>query len=289
MTFPVLLGTFPTTSSGLKATTTLSNGVRLPWLGLGVFQVPADNDAADAVRAALDIGYRHIDTAALYRNERGVGRAVRESGIPRREIFVTTKAWNDDIRAGRVEAACAESLKRLGLDYVDLYLLHWPIKGRHAEAWRAMEQLYRAGLAKAIGVSNYMIPHLEELLTAAEVPPVVNQIEFHPYLQSKPLHEFCRQRDIRLTAWSPLMQAGPLLRDPVLAGIARKHQKTVAQVILRWDLQLGVVTIPKSVHPARIAENADIFDFELDAADMSVIAALDRNRRNGADPFTFTF
>jgi diketogulonate reductase-like aldo/keto reductase len=289
MTFPVLLGTFPTTSSGLKATTTLNNGVRMPWLGLGVFQVPADADAAAAVGSALQQGYRHIDTAALYRNERGVGRAVRESGIPRGEIFVTTKVWNDDIRAGRIEQACADSLKKLGLDYVDLYLLHWPIKGKHHEAWRAMEKIYRSGQAKAIGVSNYMIPHLDELLPAAEILPVVNQIEFHPYLQSKPLHQYCRQRDIRLTAWSPLMQAGPLLRDPVLTGIARKHDKTVAQVILRWDLQLGVVTIPKSVRPERIAENADIFDFELDAADMSVIAALDRNRRNGADPFTFTF
>jgi diketogulonate reductase-like aldo/keto reductase len=289
MTFPVLLGTFPTTQSGLKATTTLSNGVRMPWLGLGVFQVPSDADAAAAVGAALQLGYRHIDTAALYRNERGVGRAVRDSGIPRNEIFVTTKAWNDDIRAGRIEQAFADSLKKLGLDYVDLYLLHWPIKGRHREAWRAMETVYRSGQARAIGVSNYMIPHLDELLPAAEVPPAVNQIEFHPYLQSKPLHDYCRQRDIRLTAWSPLMQAGPLLRDPVLTGIARKHDKTVAQVVLRWDLQLGVVTIPKSVHPGRMAENAAVFDFELDAADMSVIAALDSNRRNGADPFTFTF
>jgi diketogulonate reductase-like aldo/keto reductase len=289
MSFPVLLGTFPTRAAGLKADTTLSNGVRMPWLGLGVFQVPNDTDAADAVRAALDAGYRHIDTAALYRNERGVGRAVRESGISREEIFVTTKVWNDDIRAGRIEAAATESLKRLGLDYVDLFLLHWPIKSLHQQSWRAMEKVYRAGQAKAIGVSNYMIPHLEELLPSAEVPPAVNQIEFHPYLQSKPLHHYCRSRDIRLTAWGPLMQAGPLLRDPVLTGIARKHEKTIAQVVLRWDLQLGVATIPKSVRPARIAENADIFDFELDDADMSVIAALDSNRRNGADPFNFTF
>lgn len=289
MSFPVLLGTFPTMAAGLKATTTLSNGVRMPWLGLGVFQVPDDGDAAEAVGAALQAGYRHIDTAALYRNERGVGRAVKASGIPRGEIFVTTKVWNDDIRAGRIEAACEDSLKRLGLDYVDLYLLHWPIKDRHAAAWRAMETIYRAGRAKAIGVSNYMIPHLEELLPAAKVPPAVNQIEFHPYLQSKALHAFCRERDIRLTAWSPLMQAGPLLRDPVLTGLARKHGKTVAQVVLRWDLQVGVVTIPKSVRPERIVENAAIFDFELDDADLSVIAALDSNRRNGADPFNFGF
>lgn len=289
MAFPVLLGTFPTTSAGLRSTTSLSHGGPMPWLGLGVFQVPDDDDAATAVRTALSLGYRHIDTAALYRNERGVGRALRESGVPREEVFVTTKVWNDDIRAGRVEAACEESLRRLGLDYVDLYLLHWPIKGRHAESWRAMEKIHRAGRARAIGVSNYMVPHLEQLLPEAEIVPAVNQIEFHPYLQSKALHEFCRARDIRLTAWSPLMQAGPLLRDPVLTGIARKHGKTVAQVILRWDLQIGVVTIPKSVRPERLAENADIFDFELDAADLAVIAALDSNRRNGADPFNFTF
>lgn len=289
MSFPILLGTFPTTSAGLRSSTTLSHGGRLPWLGLGVFQIPDNDEAERVVRTALDLGYRHIDTAALYRNERGVGRAIRESGIPREEIFLTTKVWNDDIRAGRVEAACQESLRKLGLDYVDLYLLHWPIKGRHQVSWRAMEKLQRAGLARAIGVSNYMVPHLEELLPAVEIAPAVNQIEFHPYLQSQELHAFCRERDIRLTAWSPLMQAGSLLRDPVLAGIARKHGKSVAQVVLRWDLQVGVVTIPKSVRPERLAENANIFDFELDATDLAAIAALDSNRRNGADPFNFGF
>jgi diketogulonate reductase-like aldo/keto reductase len=289
MAFPVLLGTFPTTATGLRSGTRLSHGGVMPWLGLGVFQIPDDADAEKVVHQALDLGYRHIDTAALYHNERGVGRAIRESGIPREEIFLTTKVWNADIRAGRIEEACDESLRRLGLDYVDLYLLHWPIKGRHVQSWRAMEAIQRSGRARAIGVSNYMIPHLEEILAAAEIVPAVNQIEFHPYLQSKPLHEFCRARDIRLTAWSPLMQAGPLLRDPVLTGIARKHGRTVAQVILRWDLQIGVAAIPKSAHPARLAENAAVFDFELDAADISVIAALDCNRRNGADPFNFNF
>jgi len=289
MGYPILSGTFPNVAAGLRARTTLNNGQTMPWLGLGVYQVPNDDDATRTVRTALDHGYRHVDTAALYHNERGVGRALRESGIPREEIFLTTKVWNDDIRAGRIEQACHASLQRLGLDYVDLYLLHWPIKGIHRESWRAMEKLHRAGKARTIGVSNYLIPHLEELLPTAEILPAVNQIEFHPYLQSKTLHDYCRARDIRLTAWSPLMQAGPLLRDPVLTGIARKHGKTIAQVILRWDLQVGVVTIPKSVHAERIAENANVFDFELDTADLAVIAALDAHRRNGPDPANFSF
>lgn len=289
MSFPSLTGIFPSSAAGLKATTTLNNGVLMPWFGLGVFQVPDDTDAAKAVTTAIDLGYRHIDTAALYHNERGVGQAIRNCGIPRSEIFVTTKVWNDDIRNDRIEAAFNESMRKLGLDYLDLYLLHWPIKGKHQSAWRTMEKLYRTGRIKAIGVSNYMIPHLDELLPGAEVVPAVNQIEFHPYLQSKPLHEYCRVRDIRLTAWSPLMQAGPLLNDAVLAGIARQHRKTVAQVVLRWDLQIGVVTIPKSVRRERIAENAAIFDFELSPEEMAAIAALDRGRRNGADPFNFSF
>ena len=289
MDYPFVAGTYPTPADGLRAVTTLNNGGRMPWLGLGVFQIPDDADAERAVRAAIDLGYRHFDTAALYGNERGVGKAVGECGLPRHELFVTTKVWNDDIRAGRIEAAFAESMQRLGLDSLDLYLLHWPIRGRHHESWRAMERLQRTGRVQAIGVSNYMIPHLEELLQGAEIVPAVNQIEFHPYLQSKPLHRFCRMRDIRLTAWSPLMQAGPLLADPVLKAIAKRHGRTVAQVVLRWDLQVGVVTIPKSVRPERMAENAAVFDFELDAAEMEAIAALDDDRRNGPDPFNFNF
>jgi len=289
MNFPHLTGTFPSVAVGLKSTTKLNNGVLMPWFGLGVFQVPDDADAAKAIRTALDLGYRHIDTAALYRNERGVGQAVRASGLPRSEIFVTTKVWNDDIRADRIEAAFEESMRKLGLDYLDLYLLHWPIKWKHRSAWLTMEKLYRTGRIKAIGVSNYMIPHLEELLPTAEILPAVNQIEFHPYLQSKPLHQYCRARDIRLTAWSPLMQAGPVLKDPVLTEIAKKHDKSVAQIVLRWDLQLGVITIPKSVHAQRIAENAALFDFVLTTEEMSAIDALDRNERHDADPFTFKF
>ena len=289
MSHPTLAGTFASTSEGLKATVSLNNGVRMPWVGLGVFQVPQDAEAAAACRAAFACGYRHIDTAALYRNERGVGQAVRDSGVPREQLFITTKVWNDDIRAGRIEAAFEQSLKLLGLDYLDLYLLHWPIKGRHRDAWRAMEQLSRTGRVKAIGVSNYMIPHLDELLATAEIVPAVNQFEFHPYLQSKPLVAHCRRHGIQVEAWSPLQQAGALLQDQTLAAIAKKHGRTVAQIILRWDVQGGVITIPKSVRPQRIAENAGIFDFALTAAEMAAIDALDRNARNGADPFKFNF
>ncbi len=286
---PHLAGTFSTTADGLKATTRLNNGVAMPWLGLGVFQMPGDDATAKAVQAALAGGYRSVDTAALYRNERGVGQAIRASGVPRAGLFVTTKVWNDDMRSNRVEKAFGQSLHLLGLEYVDLYLLHWPVKGSIVPSWRALEKLYGAGRIKAIGVSNFMIPHLDELLAAAEVVPAVNQIEFHPYLQSKPLVAYCQQRGIQVEAWSPLMQAGALLADPTLAGIARNHGKTVAQVVLRWDVQSGVVTIPKSVRPQRIAENAAIFDFELSAAEMSAVGALDRNERNGADPFNFNF
>ncbi len=284
-----LSGTFPTTTEGLKATVLLNNGVHMPWLGFGVFQIPQDAEAAAAVRAAIALGYRSIDTAALYHNERGVGLAIRECGVPRGEIFVTTKVWNDDMRADRVEAAFEESMRKLGLDYLDLYLLHWPVKGKLVPSWRVLEKLHRAGRIRAIGVSNYMIPHLDELLAAAEIVPAVNQIELHPYLQSKPLVAHCRKNGIVLEAWSPLMQAGEILRDRTLAGIAKKHGKTVAQVILRWDVQSGVVAIPKSIQPQRIAENSGIFDFALTETEMTAIAALDRNERNGPDPLNFNF
>jgi diketogulonate reductase-like aldo/keto reductase len=281
--------TFAHQADGLQAAVTLNNGVKMPWFGLGVFQINGDAETDQAVRSAIAAGYRSIDTAALYGNERGVGQAVAGCGVPREQLFVTTKVWNDDMRRDRVLAAFDRSLQLLGLEYVDLYLLHWPIKGKIVPSWRVLEEVLRSGRAKAIGVSNYMIPHLEELLAAAEIVPAVNQIEYHPYLQSKPLHEFCRARGIRLEAWSPLMQAGAILREPALAEIARCHGKTVAQVILRWDLQNGVVTIPKSVRAERIRENADVFDFALSADEMRTIAALDRSQRSSADPFNFNF
>jgi len=283
-----LSGLFPRTE-GLRATVTLNNGVRMPWFGLGVFQIAGDTNTEMVVRMALEHGYRSVDTAALYGNERGVGRAVRGAGVPREQLFVTTKVWNDDMRRDRVELAFDQSRRRLGLDYVDLFLLHWPIAGKITASWQALEKLHRAGKVKAIGVSNFMPKHLDELLAAAEVVPAVNQIEFHPYLQSKALADYCRAKGIQLEAWSPLMQGGALLQDPALTAIAAAHGKTVAQVILRWDIQGGVVTIPKSVQPRRLAENAGIFDFSLTDAEMTTIAALDRNQRSGADPYHFNF
>jgi len=288
MTPPAVPAALPP-AEGLKVTTRLNNGVRMPWLGLGVFQVAGDAAAETAVRTAIEQGYRSIDTAALYGNERGVGRAIRAAGVPRDQLFVTTKVWNDDMRRDRVEAAFEESRRKLGLDYVDLYLLHWPVAGKITPSWQALERLHRAGRIRAIGVSNHLIPHLDELLAAAEVVPAVNQIEFHPYLQSRPLVEYCRAKGIQVEAWSPLMQAGAILHDPVLGGIAARHGKTAAQVILRWEVQGGVVTIPKSVHAARLAENADIFDFALSGEEMQAIAALDCGRRHGADPANFRF
>lgn len=284
-----MTGTFSSIAEGLKISTALNNGVRMPWLGLGVWQVKSDAETKEVVSAAIKLGYRSIDTAKIYGNERGVGQAIRASGVPREQFFITTKVWNDDIRAGRVEAAFEQSLKLLELDYLDLYLVHWPITGKIVPTWKAMERLQRAGRVRAIGVSNHLRPHLDELLPAAEIVPAVNQIEFHPYLQSKPLVEHCRAAGICVEAWSPLMQGGDLLQDPILTELAKRHGRTVAQIILRWNVQGGVVTIPKSAKPHRLAENAGIFDFELTAAEMTAIDALDRNRRCGSDPLSFDF
>lgn len=267
----------------------LQGGTPMPWLGLGVWQSGSDAETERAVRTALECGYRSIDTAKIYGNERGVGRAIRGSGVPRAEVFVTTKVWNDDVRADRVPEAFDDSLRLLELDYVDLYLVHWPITGKIVKAWRAMEQIAASGRARTIGVSNHLLPHLQELLAASKIVPAVNQIEFHPYLQSRPLVDFCRSNQIQIEAWSPLGHGGPLLQDATLAEIARRHRKTVAQVILRWDLQKRVVTIPKSVHPQRIVENAQVFDFTLSPTDVAAIDGLDRDHRYGSDPANFAF
>ncbi len=261
----------------------------MPWLGLGVWQMKGDAETERLVRAAIEFGYRSIDTAKIYGNERGVGRAVRFCGVPREQLFITTKVWNDDNRAGRIEAALERSLDLLGLDYVDLYLVHWPIPGKIVSTWKQMEKLLENGRVKAIGVSNHLRVHLDELLASADVVPAVNQLEFHPYLQSKPLLAFCHEHGIQPQAWSPLMSGGDVLRDPTLLRIAERHRKTVAQVILRWNVQGGVVTIPKTARPARMAENAGIFDFALGDEDMNAIAALDRNQRSGPDPMQVTF
>lgn len=286
---PSLSGSFASNAEGLRDTATLNNGVKMPWLGLGVYQINGDRETADVVRTAIQLGYRSIDTAALYGNERGVGEGVCSSGVPREELFITTKVWNDDMRRGRVEEAFEQSFSRLGLEYIDLYLLHWPVARRIVPSWKELEKLYMAGRVKAIGVSNHMVQHLEELLREAEIVPAVNQIEFHPYLRSSPLLEFCAAKGIQMEAWSPLMQAGAILKDPTLIGIAKKHGKSVAQVILRWEIQSGVITIPKSTRTARIRENGDVFGFELSAEEMSAIDRLDKAKRSGADPYHFSF
>ncbi|WP_027409994.1 aldo/keto reductase [Anoxybacteroides tepidamans] len=272
----------------IKACTTLSNGVTMPWLGLGVYKVQNGEEVINAVRTALEIGYRHIDTAAFYENEEGVGQAVRESGIPREQLFITTKVWNSDQGYETTLKAFETSLKKLGLEYVDLYLVHWPVKGKYKETYKALEKIYKDGRARAIGVSNFHIHHLEDLLAECEIKPMVNQVEYHPRLTQKELHAFCKQHGIQLEAWSPLMR-GALLEEPTLIDIGRKYGKTPAQVILRWDLQNEVVTIPKSITPERIKENADIFDFELTAEEMERIDSLNLNKRSGADPDNFNF
>ncbi len=281
--------TFFSPQEGLKAAVALNQGGEIPWFGLGVYQLPNDSSTVKLVRSAIAQGYRSIDTAKIYENERSVGEAIRECGVKREEIFVTTKLWNDDMRSGEVGAAFERSLKLLGLDYVDLYLLHWPVKGSIVRSWRVLEKLQRSGRIKAIGVSNHLREHLEELLASAEIVPAVNQIEFHPRLQSRALVEFCQEKGIVVEAWSPLMQGGEVLRDPVLKEIARAHGKTVAQVILRWILQAGVVAIPKSAREERVRENADIFDFALSESEMAAIRGLDRGQRVGPDPASFDF
>lgn len=268
--------------------TLLNNGLKMPWLGFGVFKMKDDSEVGPAVRRALAAGYRSIDTASVYGNERGVGRAIRESGVPRNEIFLTTKVWNDDQRKHRTREAFAESLERLGTDYVDLYLIHWPVKDCYRETWVELQEIHRSGRARAIGVSNFLIPHLEDLLREGQAVPAVNQVEFHPWLVQPELRRFCRDRQIQFEAWSPLMQ-GQVANVPLLRELAQKHGRTPAQIVLRWNLQHEVVTIPKSSNPERIVENSRIFDFALTPADMDLLDALDESKHLGPDPANFDF
>jgi diketogulonate reductase-like aldo/keto reductase len=265
-------------------TITLNNGVTMPQLGFGVFQVP-DAEATDAVTTALRAGYRSIDTAALYRNESGVGRAIAQSGLRRDELFVTSKVWNSDQGYDSTLRAYDASLSRLGLDFLDLYLIHWPTpkRGRYPETWRALEKLLGDGRVRAIGVSNFRPAHLQRLFDEFDVVPAVNQVELHPRLQQPELREFDAAHGIATEAWAPLAQS-VVLDDPVLSAIAQRLGVTTAQVVLRWHLQIGNVVIPKSVTPARIVANIDLFGFELSDEDMKQIADLDRGRRIGADP-----
>jgi len=272
----------------LRSTVKLNNGVRMPWVGLGVFLSPAGQETESAVRWALELGYRHIDTASAYDNEQDVGRALQASGVDRGEIFVTTKVWNADQGYESCLKACDESRRKLGLDTLDLYLVHWPVKGKYRETWRAMEKLYSQGKARAIGVSNFLVHHLQDLLKAAEVVPAVNQVEFHPFLLQRPLLDFGRANGIRHEAWSPLTR-GSLLAHELIAELAGKYRRTNAQILLRWDLQHEVVTIPKSVHRERIEENSRLFDFQLSVEDMARLDGLDQGKRIGPDPDNFNF
>lgn len=274
--------------SSINDCTLLNNGLKMPWLGFGVFKVKDGPEVEQAVRCALDIGYRSIDTASVYGNERGVGKAIRESGIPREELFLTTKVWNSDQRKRRTLAAFQESLERLETDYLDLYLVHWPVGGDYQETWKVMEEIYQSGRAKSIGVSNFLIHHLEDILSDCQVVPSTNQMEFHPYLVQPELLRFCQSHKIQMEAWSPLMQ-GQIVSVPAIQKIAKTYNKSTAQVALRWNLQHEVVTIPKSVNPSRIKENTQIFDFELSEADMDVLDSLDQGKHFGPDPDNFNF
>lgn len=278
--------------TSLQSRTKLNNGIEMPWMGLGVFKVEEGPDTIESVKTAIINGYRSIDTAAVYQNEEGVGSGIKEGikveGISREDLFITSKVWNADLGYESTLAAYETSLKKLGLDYLDLYLIHWPVAGKYKKAWKALETIYKEKRVKAIGVSNFQIHHLEDLMAGATVKPVINQVEYHPMLTQKELLSFCQKHEIQLEAWSPLMQ-GQLLDHPVLKKIAEKHQKSVAQVILRWDLQTGVITIPKSIKEHRIIENTAIFDFELTTEEVNEINGLNEDKRVGPDPDNFDF
>jgi diketogulonate reductase-like aldo/keto reductase len=261
----------------------LNSGSTIPQIGLGVWQSPRGETTQEAVRTALRLGYGHVDTARIYGNEKDVGEGVTSSGIARADVFVTTKLWNEDQGYDSALRAFDKSLERLGLDYVDLYLIHWPVAGTRADSWRAMEKIFADKRARAIGVSNYLVPHLAELLAKATVPPAVNQIEVHPFLQHRETRAYCAKHGIVVEAYSPLTHA-KRIDDPVITGVAQRAKRSNAQVLLRWGIQGGMVVLPKSVNPERIAENAKIFDFELDAEAMKKLDSLEDGAATGWDP-----
>lgn len=273
----------------MKTDFTLSNGNLMPAIGLGTFRIKDNGITAETVKTALDIGYRHIDTAFIYGNEEGVGHGLKESSVKRDDVFLTTKIWNEDLRSGpaRVKEACKESLKRLDTEYVDLLLVHWPT-GNYKEYWKSFEELQKEGLTRNIGVSNFTMRMLDELLPTCEIKPVVNQVERHPHLTQIPLLKYCEKKEIALTAWSGFM-VGELLKNKQILNFAEKYNKTAAQIILRWNYQNGVINIPKSVHKERIQENIDIFDFTIDFEDLKLIDQLNKNLRGGSNPENFDF
>ncbi len=270
----------------------LNNGTQIPVIGFGVFRIPEGEEVVGAVKWALEAGYRHIDTAMIYKNEEGVGRAIRESGIPKEEVFVTTKLWNTDQGYESALKAIDVSLLKLGLSYVDLYLVHWPTAGdaskgesinKREETWKAMEEIYKSGKVRAIGVSNYTIRHLEEMKKYAKIPPAVNQVEFHPFLFQEELLNYCKQNDIVLEAHSPLVH-GEKLEDEVIKNIAKKYGKSGAQILLRWSLQHGAIPLPKSIHKERIEENIKVFDFELSLQETEELNSLNQGLYLRANP-----
>ena len=272
----------------IKGTFTLHNGVKMPYLGLGTYQSDNEQEVVDAVKTALDYGYRHIDTASAYKNEEGVGKGIRESDVDRKDIFVVSKVWNADQGYESTIKAFDESLERLGLSYLDLYLIHWPVQGKYIETWKALEYLYGQNKIRAIGVSNFLRHHLEDILANGDIVPMVNQMEFHPHLVQQDLIDFCNKNTIQYESWSPFMQ-GKLFDLNSFNNLAKKYGKSVAQVILRWNLQKGVVAIPKSVHAKRIKSNADIFDFELTKEDIAYLDSFENGQRTGPDPDNFNF
>lgn len=266
--------------------TKLSNGIEMPYLGLGVYKAEDGEEVIKSIKYAFDAGYRLIDTAAFYKNETGVGDAIRKGNVPREELFVTSKLWIDDQGPEKTRKAFETSLDKLGLEYLDLYLIHWPVPGKYLESWRVMQELYAEGKVKAIGVSNCLQHHLESIKEVGGVQPMLLQNEFHPKLIQQELLDYCKQNDIQYQAWSPLMR-GEILNNLVIQKIGEKYEKSVAQIVLRWDLQKGVASIPKSVHKKRIIENSQIFDFELNEEEVAEIDALENNTRTGAHPDHF--
>lgn len=270
----------------LSGTFILRNGVEMPYLGLGTYMPRDSQEVTNSVRFALDNGYRHIDTAGIYRNENDVRLGIEASTVKREDVFLTTKVWNSDQGYDKTFIAFERSLTNLKMDYVDLYLVHWPVEGLYKETWRALEELYKQGKVKAIGVCNFLKHQLEDLMDGAEVMPMVNQMEFHPYLVQQELIDFCNAHHIQYQAWSPLM-SGKIFDLPEFKDLADKYGKSIAQVVLRYDLQKGIVTIPKSSKEERILSNANLFDFEIAQSDMELLDAMDQNFRTGPDPDNF--
>ncbi|WP_304952546.1 aldo/keto reductase [Viridibacillus arvi] len=272
----------------ITSTKTLHNGVEMPRFGLGVYKMTDREEAIQAMTTAIDTGYIAIDTASLYNNEVEVGEAVKASNVKREDLFITSKVWNTDQGYDETLRAFETSLKKLDMDYLDLYLTHWAVPDKFKDTYRAIERLYDEKLLRATGVSNHQIHHLEEIFATANVKPMVNQIEVHPYLTQVAVRDFCTANDIAVTAWSPLAR-GKIIDDATITSIGQKYGKSAAQVVIRWHLQLGNIVIPKSVTPSRIQANAQVFDFELTNEDMQLISALNKDERTGADPDNFSF